>query len=438
MKISRSIHAQLLVWLIIALSVIGVFSLIDAYFLALQTAHSAYDRILTNSALTIAERIYVDDTGKLSVDIPYVALDMLASNARDRVYYRVDASGELITGYRQLQIPLSEEETQWQYGQSKIRDEAIRYATLTGSASNGLVSLPYTVTVAETQNARKALIRSIFLRSFYRQIAIVIGASIIIWIAISRALRPLQRLTKAIGRRRPSDLRPIEHKVPSEFEGLVNETNGLMSRLSNSLDALKRFTSNAGHQLRTPMSVARTELTLAKRANAPQEKDAGIDAGLDAITGAERTLSQLLMLARLRENQSYSQEFQQVNISELAQEISREFAIQAQQRGIKLSFVGDRDYFVHAEKILLGEAIKNLLDNALRHPKACSWIEVETSLIDRKIICKISNDGLSAVREIKTGLGLSIVEEIIEYFGGVIEISTVQKERLVISLIFPV
>lgn len=434
MRVSKSIHRQLLLWLLVTQSLIGLVSLADSYFSARQTAHSAYDRVLSNSALTISERIYVDDDGDLNVDIPYVALEMLASNASDRVYYRIDSQGVLVTGYDQLDAPRAKE-GQWAYGAMQVRGEAVRYASLSGKASNGFATLPYRVIVAETQNARRALTTSIFLRSVLRHLAIIAGSFVIIWLAISSALRPLQKLSEAIGRRSSEDLRPITHNVPSEIKTLVEETNGLISRLKTTLEALQRFTSNASHQLRTPMAVAHTELSLALRATSPAEKDAGITRSLTAITGAERTLSQLLMLARLRENHPQSR-FARFDLSRATQEICAHYAVQMQRKEIQFSFEGATGCTITGDEILIGEAIKNLIDNAMLHPKDASWIRVSLTRAADDITCTVANDGLIPRHHFERRLGLSIVEEIVTIFGGQLKIDQSQPQILKVHLVF--
>lgn len=98
-----SLRRRLLGWLLISTAIIGCVALTDTWREAVNTANVVSDRVLSGSALAIAERVVVAEDGSLEVDIPYVALEMLTSAAQDRVFYRVDGpNGQFLTGYQNL------------------------------------------------------------------------------------------------------------------------------------------------------------------------------------------------------------------------------------------------------------------------------------------------------------------------------------------------
>ena len=82
-----SLRRRLLLWLLLATAILGLIALLDTWREALRTAQSVSDRVLLGSALAIAERVTVDETGGLAVDIPYSSLEMLTSTAQDKVFY---------------------------------------------------------------------------------------------------------------------------------------------------------------------------------------------------------------------------------------------------------------------------------------------------------------------------------------------------------------
>ena len=93
-----SLRRRLLGWLLISTAIIGCVALTDTWREAVNTANVVSDRVLSGSALAIAERVVVAEDGSLEVDIPYVALEMLTSAAQDRVFYRVDGpNGQFLT-----------------------------------------------------------------------------------------------------------------------------------------------------------------------------------------------------------------------------------------------------------------------------------------------------------------------------------------------------
>lgn len=180
-----------------------------------------------------------------------------------------------------------------------FRGEPVRVASIARAASTGIDEVPFTVTVAETTNARQQLTRDILMRSALRLILMMLGAALIVGLAVTVSLRPLHRLGEAIATRSSDDLSAVETPVPSEVRGLVATINLFMSRLKSALDGLRNFTGNAGHQLRTPLAVVRTQLALAGRATSLDEAQAAARKGDLAVAHAERILAQLLLLARV-------------------------------------------------------------------------------------------------------------------------------------------
>src|SRR5690606_40591972 len=180
-----------------------------------------------------------------------------------------------------------------------FRGEPIRIAALARSASTGISSVPFVVTVAETTIARQQLMQTILLRSAVRLLFMIIGAAVIVWVAVTVSLRPLYRFSEAIARRSPDDLHPISERVPSEVQGLVDTVNSFMVRLESALDALRHFTGNASHQLRTPLAIVRTQLALASRATDMKTVKDAVGKADAAVADSERLLGQLLLMAKI-------------------------------------------------------------------------------------------------------------------------------------------
>ena len=93
-----SLRRRLVIWLLIPLLVISSLMLLEVRSNAVRSTNQAFDRALLSSALAIADRVVMIG-GKIEVDVPYVALEMLTSAAEDRVFYQVSTvQGEFITG----------------------------------------------------------------------------------------------------------------------------------------------------------------------------------------------------------------------------------------------------------------------------------------------------------------------------------------------------
>lgn len=434
---AASLRRQLLGWLLVATAVFGVLALIDTYHEAVKTANTVSDRVLAGSALAIAERVVVNENGALEVDIPYVALEMLTSAAQDRVFYRVEGPpGHFITGYQALPTIADTGGQPTAYTNATFRGEPIRVAVLQRSASTGVNSVPFTVTVAETTIARRQLAQAILLRSALRLGLMIAGAAIIVWIAVTLALRPLYRLSDAIAERNPSDLHPIDQEVPVEVQGLVDTVNSFMVRLQSALNSLRHFSGNASHQLRTPLAIVRTQLALAGRAPSLKAAQEAAQKGDTAVAHAERILAQLLLMAKIdAAGSAEPRPLAEIDITALAQATTAEYVPVAAQADIDLGFDGGAPAIVRAEPLLFCEMLRNLIENAIAYAGSGAEVTVAIFAEDRTVGLQVEDNGpgIPAQRRAEVlqrfsrggnsdapgmGLGLSIVEDIAALFGA--------------------
>lgn len=456
-RVAYSLRRRLLAWLLIATAVIGMVALVDTWREAVKTADVVSDRVLAGSALAIAERVVVAEDGTLEVDIPYVALEMLTSAAQDRVFYRVDGPpGRFITGYQSLPVITSEGPQPTAFEDAVFRGEPIRIAVLQRSASTGINSVPFVVTIAETTIARRQLAQAILLRSAVRLAMMIAGAAVIVWVAVTISLRPLHRLGEAISERNPEDLHPIDQAVPHEVESLVVTVNSFMMRLEGALDALRHFTGNASHQLRTPLAVVRTQLALAMRAGSLNEARDAIRKGDEAVGHAERILAQLLTLARLDAAASGTQHaLAAMDLTREAQQVVADHVPIAADAGIDLGFEGACEAPVRAEPLLVGELLRNLIENAIAYAGRGAVVTVRTLRAEHGIRLEVEDDGPGIPPDRRavlltrfargersgsggSGLGLPIVEEIAGLYQARVTLSSGINDRgLKVTVLFP-
>ncbi len=451
-----SLRRRLLGWLLISTAVIGVVALTDTYREAVTTANVVSDRVLAGSALAIAERVVVAEDGSLEVDIPYVALEMLTSAAQDRVFYRVDGPpGQFITGYQTLPSLDEVPGSSTTFADSSFRGEPIRIAALRRSASTGINSVPFVVTVAETTIARRQLAQTILVRSALRLGLMIAGAAVIVWIAVTFSLRPLYRLGDAIAERSPDDLHPIGERVPNEVQGLVDTVNSFMGRLQSALDALRNFTGNASHQLRTPLAIIRTQLALALRAGSIEDTKTAVKKADEAVANAERILAQLLLMAKIdAAGKDEARKLERIDLVELARGITAEHVPAAGDAGIDLGFDGEGEAFVRAEPLLVGEMLKNLIGNALLYAGRGAEVTTRVSEKEGGVSLEVEDSGPGIRPELResvlrrfqrgaseapgTGLGLPIVEEIAALYGARTSLTDGAGGRgLRVAILFP-
>lgn len=436
MRTSGSLRRRLIGWLVAAMLGIGGLALLDTRAEAVRTARDVSDRVLAGAALAIAERVTVTARGGAEVAIPFSALDMLSSAAQDVVYYRVDGPTGTLTGYADLPEAALPPGEDIGFADLAYLGTALRAATVTRRLTTAEGVLDVRVTVAESTLAREGLARAILARSAARLGLLIAAAALVAWAGATLALRPLDRLGRQIARRAPSDLMPIAEPAPRELVGLVEATNGFMRRLDHAIAALRRFAGSANHQIRTPLTVARTQLELARRsrgaaaAGAMEKADA-------ALVRAERVLAQLLLLARI-EAEGRQPGLVSVDLAALSRQITTEALPEALKSGHDLGFDGPSTLWVRAEPVLLAEALRNLIHNALVHTPAGTEVTLAIGTEGGQALVRLSDSGPAlGARALDTlrarldrgrpadpvpveahGLGLLIVRDIVAALGG--------------------
>jgi two-component system sensor histidine kinase TctE len=443
---SYSLRQRLLAWLLFPLLLIGLAALFDAYKSARTTADEISDRVLAGSALAIAERIFVNDRGTLDVDIPYVALEMLTSVEDDRVFYKVEgAEKTFITGYKELEIPeiYQRSENNINFADFEFRGFPIRVAVLNGAASSNTVSLSYRLAIAETINARSKMARDILVRSALRQGLLILTAALVVWFAVTRALLPLYKVQDALGRRTPDDLRPILHHVPNEIAGLVSTINDLLSKIGTNIAALRNFTSNASHQLRTPLTVMRTHLEIANQAKSNTVRRKALERADEAISDAEKIVSKLLVLARIDSGSLQDSSNIECDIAEIGKSVCADIISNPLTENIDLGFEGLESMMVRGDPVLLRELLKNLVENAIRHAGPDVRITVRCQKRHQIRCIEVEDNGVGLDDKQKTelmkrfsrgadykdgaGIGLAISREIAELYGGALKLEDVEE-----------
>ena len=450
----KSLKNRLLLWLILPLLLASFIALYDTRNYANKTANEIYDQTLAGSTVAIAERVVVGDNGELDVDIPYIALELLTSAAYDRIFYQVNGvGGEFITGYKKLKLSgKSVNKIAYSHNQDILfydgifRGEKIRLAKYSGVAIGREGSHNFEVLLAETTQARDILAQDILFSTGWRLGLLLLTALIFVWIGIVIGLRPLTHLQQAIGRRNPKDLHPITHVVPLEVEALISGINHFMARLGNSLSALRSFTGNAEHQIKTPLSVAKTNIYLAQQTDDSEEKYRLLTIANQAINRCERILSQLILLSKV-ENEAAEKSKNSFNlIDQVKLNIAREYPAAA-QAGIDLGFenqLNNQHAAIIGNETLFNEMLHNLIQNIFIHSDGCTQATLYLSEDRINYYLRIEDNGIGiepelydkmlqrfgqsdAAKDKGSGLGLSIAKEIMALYNGEVKLSAAQQ-----------
>lgn len=368
-----SLRSQLLRWILIPLALLAVLDSVSVYRTALSAAERAYDRALLASTRALAERVSFVD-GKVVADVPYVALDSFETDTLGRIYYKVTGiRGEFVSGYEDLpalprEVPRSDlYPALVHFYDASYRGEAVRVAALYQPVYDSSMRGIALIQVAETLNARLGLTRAILLDTLWRQAALIVAATLLVWFSVRVVLRPLMRLKNDVATRQPTDLSDFDPSlVHKEVRPLVLAMNGYMARLQILIDEQRRFIADASHQLRTPLTVLKTQAELALRESDPQALRQIIHSIGHTTESAVHLANRLLTLARAEHGVLASQ-MTAVPLAAIARQVGLELAPGAVRKNIDLSLDAQDDAIVTGNALLLHEMMVNLVDNAIRY-----------------------------------------------------------------------
>lgn len=441
---SPTLRRKLLLYLLIPLSLLWVFSGMVTYFIARNYANIAYDRALFDTVESIEEQIKFTN-GQATIDLPEVAWNILRYDQRDKVYFEVrQANGAVLAGEPDIPDPPAAKRAIGTaiYHNGTLRGAAVRIASLYVNADKeaanheskpGQVVL---VQVAETLHKRETLVQEALWAVIVPQLFLILLAGASVWIVVSRSLAPLEQLRDAVSHRSHRDLSPVqEDPAPREVQPLLRAFNDLMQRLSQVMRAQRNFIADAAHQLRTPLARLTIQTDLAMRQTDPVVSRQMLG---EIRTGIDRTnhlVDQLLALARAESGPDLSQEFVSLDLNELASTQTADWVPQAIHKQIDLGYEGPgKPVMVYGQALLLRALLANLLDNAMRYTPpdgkitvrllagAQPTLTVEDSgpgippeererVFER--FYRVADDGESG-----SGLGLAIVREIARAHGA--------------------
>jgi len=333
------------------------------------------DRVLGGALGAIAETVQVE-RGEVTLDLPPAAFGMLENSERDNVYYRIAVGSALLTGYADLPAPVPADLAidQPRFRFADYRGQRIRIAEVRRALP--AIQRPVVVQVAETLDGRRALARRLTIALLAGEMALVGIAILLLRPALGWSLRPLARLRGAVeARKGPAapDLSPIDAgPLPLELRPLAEAFDRLLAQLDVATAATRRFTADASHQMRTPLSVLKVQIALARR-GAP----AALDEIADAAARLERLLVQLLALARAEESGASAPQ-ERVDLREVAVRVISRRIGEAIEAGVELQLdAGDPPIWATGHRTLMVEIVSNLVDNAIRYNRRGGTVTVE-------------------------------------------------------------
>lgn len=438
---SPSLKRRVLTLALAGMALVWVGTVIVTYFDAREELNEILDAHLTQAAaLLIAQT-----TGEFEEIETEHALPLHKYSRR--VAFQIWERGQLrLHSANAPQTPLASREQG--FSDSSIAGQRWRVFSSLDASGKLLIH------VAEQAEVRDKLAREVAKNLLYPLLIALPLFATLLWLAVSRGLRPLASLTREVALREPDNLAPLPvGAAPSEVLPLIDRLNRLFERIAASIQNERRFTADAAHELRTPVAAIKAQAQVARGAQDAAERSHALDSVILGCDRAAHLIEQLLTLARLDALQKSALESCELQI--LAVEVIAEMTPPARQKGVHLELAEGEAASVQALPGLLRILLRNLIDNAVRYSPAGTRVQVRVDRADGRPRIAISDNGPGIPAEERekvlerfyrplgtgeqgSGLGLSIVQRIAAIHGATLQLASGETGRgLRVTIVFP-
>ncbi len=457
-KEQRSLFGEILDWMLAPLLVLWPMSVALTWLVAQNIASRPFDRDLAEMARTVARQVVVEPgslekPSAVRLRLPEVAAEVLRADDAEKVFFQLlGARGELVAGERDLPVPdeAAAAPQALRYRDDEVNADGVRVAYLWLPPTGVPGEVPPLVQVAETLDKRSRLATEIIKGVLLPQFVILPLAVLLVWFALARGIRPLAELQQRIRKRTSSDLSAIPTAgVPDEVAPLVHAINDLLQRLDQSIAAQRHFLADAAHQLKTPLAGLRMQAELATRdIDSGRGDAASLKHSLQQIAlssqRAAHVVNQLLAMARA-EDVGQALRRVPIDLVALTRNVVQDFVANAIERRIDLGYEGPEPgdpSRLLGEPVLLGELVRNLVDNALHYTPGGGTVTVRvvTDPFGQVLVLQVEDTGPGIAPAERaavfrpfyrspdtvvdgSGLGLAIVQEIAQRHDAQVTVS---------------
>ncbi len=418
-----SIRRRLLVALLSALALTGLASSGATWLAARKEANDQFDYQLRQMALSLRDQTLQSPA------------DFLAAWDYDFIVQVWSPRGDLVyLSNRGIVLPQSGSGFQT----VAVRGEDWRVFTL-GQRDK-------VIQVAAPVSLRQDRASAMALRILLPVLAAIPLFALLIWLLVGRELRPLDAIARAIRRREPASLEPLAAgRLPEEVQPMVAELNALLARLREAIEAQKRFTADAAHELRSPLTALQLQIELLGRAQSAEERHEALETLHAGVGRAARLVEQLLTMARLEPEASAGAPAA-LDLSEIAVSVGADLEPLAEAKGVELRLGRIEATRISGRAQALYTLVRNLVDNAIRYTPAPGRVTVEVGHDGGDALLMVSDTGpgippaerervfdrfyrLPDAAADGSGLGLAIVKQIADAHGAEIALGEADHGR---------
>ena len=299
----------------------------------------------------------------------------------------------------------------------------------------------------------------LYILSFILPIVLIfalIGGNFLIY----KSFAPVEEILEKLKNINASDLsaRLKTTNKQDEINQLASEINNLLKRLELSFERISQFSSDASHELKTPLTIIKGELEIALRKDrSVEEYKEALRTSLDEVIVIEQSINDLLFLAK-NEKDITIDNIEDIYFDEIIDESINEVKNFAKLNDIKINFLLEDTIEYKGYSNLLKIALKNVLKNAIQFSHPNSQIIVKSYKNDSFFNISVEDFGIGIAKNEKnkifekfyrtdksrnknsggTGLGMSILKKIVDIHKGKIEIESTENIGTIITISFPI
>jgi two-component system, OmpR family, sensor histidine kinase QseC len=248
------------------------------------------------------------------------------------------------------------------------------------------------VYVSERIDSRSSILWAVLRSTLWPMLLALPLLALAVWGAVYNGVAPLRKLGRALSARRPDALEPVTlAAAPSEMAPMLDALNGLFERIGRMMEAERRFTADAAHELRTPIAAIRAQAQVALAEPDASERRHALQATLQGCDRATRLVDQLLTLSLLEAGAAPA--LVPVDLAGVARRVVSEAAQRAIDKEQAIEMEGTANCPVRGDPDLLAALLRNLVDNAIRYSPRRARIKVSLSRSSGHVQVEIEDSG---------------------------------------------
>ncbi len=395
-RAARSVQAHLLAWVLgVVVSVWVATAVLTWVDVSDELGELLDGHLAQAAALLVAQQAGEVEDDDRTLDAPTL------HKYSPQVAFQVFHDGRLaLRSANAPALPMVEQNKRFKSGFKTVRIEGTDWRVFAAHGAERDVQ----VYVGEQLKSRASILWAV-LRSTLWPMAVALPLLALVgWWAIHRGLLPLRRLGGVLAARQAQSLQPVVlEDSPSELNPMVEALNGLLARIGTLVEAERRFTADAAHELRTPIAAIRAQAQVALAEADTARRRHALQAALDGCDRATRLVEQLLTLSRLEAHAAPPT--RTVDLATVARRVAADVAPRAVGKGQTLELDATEACPLAADETLLAVLVRNLVDNAVRYSPRDARVSVSVQRHGDRVTLRVEDSGPGLAPEVQQRLG---------------------------------